>query len=99
MKRALNQWIVLPAAIAVTIARDPADDKVLACALASADLIVSSDAYLLALKRYHAIDIATPTGCTATASSPAATVHLRRAPGSKRTVLGHSARAPEIEAP
>ena len=40
--------IVTPAAIAPTITCDPADDQVLAAALAAqADLIVSSDAHLL----------------------------------------------------
>ena len=53
--------MTLPASIAPTIARDPADDRVLACALgAGADLIVSGDAHLLDLKRFHSIDIVTP---------------------------------------
>jgi putative PIN family toxin of toxin-antitoxin system len=53
--------VVLPAIIAPAIARDPADDQVLACGLAAgADLIVSGDAHLLDLKRYHGIDIVTP---------------------------------------
>jgi uncharacterized protein len=50
--------IVTPAAIAPTVARDPADDQVLAAALAAqADLIVSGDAHLLDLKRFQGIDI------------------------------------------
>jgi uncharacterized protein len=50
--------IVTPAAIAPTVARDPAGDQVLAAALAAqADLIVSGDAHLLDLKRLQGIDI------------------------------------------
>lgn len=50
--------IVAPAAIAPTITRDPADDQVLAAALAAqADLIVSGDAHLLDLKRFQGIAI------------------------------------------
>ena len=50
--------LVTPAAIAPTIARDPADDAVLACALAArADLLVSGDADLLNLKHFHGIPI------------------------------------------
>ena len=53
--------LALPAAIIPTVAREPADDQVLACALAAAaDLIVSGDAHLLALKRFHGVDIVTP---------------------------------------
>src|SRR5438034_5725167 len=45
---------IIPADIAATIASDPDDDAVLACALAaSAELIVSGDAHLRALKHYH----------------------------------------------
>lgn len=52
--------IVTPALIAPTIARDPADDQVLAAALAAhADLIVSGDAHLLDLKAFHNIEIVT----------------------------------------
>jgi putative PIN family toxin of toxin-antitoxin system len=52
--------LVTPAAITPTITRDPADDAVLACALAAhADLIVSGDAHLLNLKHYHGIEIVT----------------------------------------
>ena len=51
----------LQAAITPTIARDPTDDEVLACALAaSGDLIVSGDAHLLDLKRFHGLDIVMP---------------------------------------
>jgi putative PIN family toxin of toxin-antitoxin system len=52
--------IVAPAVIAPTIKRDPADDQVLATALAAqADLIVSGDAHLLDLKRFQGIEIVT----------------------------------------
>jgi putative PIN family toxin of toxin-antitoxin system len=50
--------LVVPAAIPVTIVRDPADDQVLAAAHAShADLIVSGDSHLLGLKQFLGIDI------------------------------------------
>lgn len=50
--------IVTPAVIAPTITRDPADDQVLAAALAAqADLIVSGDAHLLDLKSFQGIEI------------------------------------------
>ena len=52
--------IVSPAVIAPTITRDPADDQVLAAALAAqADLIVSGDAHLLDLKSFKGIGIVT----------------------------------------
>ena len=52
--------LVLPAQINPTIVRDPADDAVLACALAAqADYIVSGDAHLLDLKRYREMPIIT----------------------------------------
>ncbi len=52
--------VVTPAVIAPTIARDPADDQVLAAALAAhAGLIVSGDAHLLDLKRFQSIPIVT----------------------------------------
>jgi len=52
--------IVTPAVIAPTITRDPADDQVLATALAAqVDLIVSGDAHLLDLKRFQNIEIVT----------------------------------------
>ncbi len=52
--------IVAPAAIMPTITRDPADDEVLAAALAAgADLIVSGDEHLLDLKSFQGIDIVT----------------------------------------
>jgi putative PIN family toxin of toxin-antitoxin system len=52
--------LVAPAAIAPTITRDPADDQVLAAALAAqADLIVSGDAHLLDLKSFKGIEIVT----------------------------------------
>ncbi|MFN7644377.1 MAG: putative toxin-antitoxin system toxin component, PIN family [Burkholderiales bacterium] len=54
--------IVTPATIAPTITRDPADDQVLAAALAAqADLIVSGDAHLLDLKSFKGIEIVTAT--------------------------------------
>lgn len=54
--------IVTPATIAPTITRDPADDQVLAAALAAqADLIVSGDAHLLDLKSFQGIEIVTAT--------------------------------------
>jgi putative PIN family toxin of toxin-antitoxin system len=50
--------LVTPAAIAPTIVRDPADDQVLAAALAArADAIVSGDAHLLDLKQFQGIPI------------------------------------------
>lgn len=54
--------IVQPAPIPLTIAADPSDDQVLACALAAnADLIVSGDKHLLGLGgRYQGIPIVTP---------------------------------------
>jgi putative PIN family toxin of toxin-antitoxin system len=52
--------IVAPAVIVPTITRDPADDQVLAAALAAqVDLIVSGDAHLLDLKRFQDIEIVT----------------------------------------
>jgi putative PIN family toxin of toxin-antitoxin system len=52
--------LVVPAQINPTIVRDPADDAVLACALAAqADYIVSGDAHLLDLKRYREMPIIT----------------------------------------
>ena len=52
--------IVAPAEITPTITRDPADDQVLAAALAAqADWIVSGDAHLLCLKRFHGTEILT----------------------------------------
>ena len=51
---------VAPAQIAPTIKRDPADDQVLAAALAGkVDLIVSGDAHLLDLKLFRGIEIVT----------------------------------------
>jgi uncharacterized protein len=51
---------VAPAQIAPTITRDPADDQVLAAALAEkVDLIVSGDAHLLDLKLFRGIGIVT----------------------------------------
>jgi putative PIN family toxin of toxin-antitoxin system len=54
--------IVAPAVIAPTITRDPADDQVLAAALAAqVDMIVSGDVHLLDLKSFKDIEIVTPT--------------------------------------
>jgi putative PIN family toxin of toxin-antitoxin system len=54
--------MVMPAQITPTIARDPADDQVLACALAArADLIVSGDAHLLDVSHFQGIAIVTAT--------------------------------------
>ena len=50
--------LVVPAQITPTIVRDPADDAVLACALAAqADAMVSGDAHLLDLKQYQGMPI------------------------------------------
>lgn len=52
--------IVVPAIIQPTIANDPSDDAVLACALgAKAELIVSGDRHLLDLQEYQGIRIVT----------------------------------------
>jgi putative PIN family toxin of toxin-antitoxin system len=52
--------LVIPSAIIPTIARDPADDQVLATAHAcGADLIVSGDSHLLDLKQFMGINIVT----------------------------------------
>lgn len=54
--------IVAPAGIAPMVTKDPADDAVLACALAAqADFIVSGDPHLRNLKTYHTIPIITAT--------------------------------------
>ena len=54
--------IVQPAPIPLTIAADPSDDQVLACALAAdAELIVSGDKHLLGLGgKYQGIPVVTP---------------------------------------
>lgn len=53
--------IVTPAIIRPTVLDDPADDAVLACALAAkADLVVSGDGDLLALKAFQGILIVPP---------------------------------------
>ena len=50
--------VVAPASIRRTVLDDADDDHVLACALAArADLIVSGDAHLRNLKRYHGMRI------------------------------------------
>jgi putative PIN family toxin of toxin-antitoxin system len=52
--------LAAPAELGRTVAPDPDDDAVLACALAAqADPIVSGDAHLLNLKTYHRIPIVT----------------------------------------
>jgi len=69
--------VVVPAAIAPTVARDPADDQALATAIAGqADLIVSGDSHLLDLKQFMGIDVVT-------AASAAQRVQ-RRAPSQGR---------------
>ncbi|MBI3149636.1 MAG: putative toxin-antitoxin system toxin component, PIN family [Betaproteobacteria bacterium] len=55
---ALLAATIIPADVAPRVEDDPADDAVLACALAAyADLIVSGDAHLLNLARFHGIPI------------------------------------------
>lgn len=50
--------MVVPALIASTLVRDPADDQVLACAVAAqADLIVSGDAHLLDVSQFQGMAI------------------------------------------
>lgn len=50
--------LIVPANITPVVLRDPADNAVLACALAAhADWIVSGDAHLLDLKQYQNIPI------------------------------------------
>lgn len=50
--------VVRPAAIPLVVLRDPDDDAVIACAVAaSAEVIVSGDDDLLALKRYEGIEV------------------------------------------
>jgi len=50
--------LVKAAVITPTVARDPDDDAVIACALAaSVDFVVSGDAHLLNLKHYQGIPI------------------------------------------
>ena len=50
--------LVVPAVIAPTISRDPADDQVLATAIGGqADLIVSGDSHLLDLKQFMGIEV------------------------------------------
>jgi putative PIN family toxin of toxin-antitoxin system len=46
------------------IKKDPADDRILECALAAcADAIVSGDSHLLILQRFRAVPILTPAEC------------------------------------
>ncbi|TAK41976.1 MAG: putative toxin-antitoxin system toxin component, PIN family [Betaproteobacteria bacterium] len=50
--------LVIPAKIRPTVLEDPDDDEVLACAIAcQADLVVSGDSHLRALKNYQGIVI------------------------------------------
>ncbi len=54
--------LIAVASIEPVIAADPADDAVLACAVAAkADLIVSGDRHLLDLKQYRDIAVVTPS--------------------------------------
>jgi putative PIN family toxin of toxin-antitoxin system len=56
--------LVEPASIAPTVVNDPDDDQVLAAALAAqADLIVSGDEHLLALRVYQGIPILAAAEC------------------------------------
>ena len=53
--------VVVPAIIPPAIIDDPADDAVLACAVAAkADLVVSGDPHLLKLLQYEGIPIVAP---------------------------------------
>lgn len=64
--------IVAPAVIAPTVTRDPADDQVLAAALAAqVDLIVSGDAHLLDLKTFQGIKIVAAAAAVARIGSTA----------------------------
>lgn len=70
--------IVVPAIIPPTIANDPSDDAVLACALgAKADLIVSGDQHLLGLGSYQDIPIVTATDAIRMSKRQAAGQPLR----------------------
>jgi len=62
--------VLAPGAIAPVILSDPADDHVLACAIAaSADLIVSGDSDLLELRAYQGISILRPADALARVSA------------------------------
>lgn len=62
--------MVKPAQILRTVISDADDDSVLACALAAqVDLIVSGDAHLLNLKRYHGMRILSPAHALAAVDS------------------------------
>jgi predicted nucleic acid-binding protein len=53
-------WI--PEGIGPVVVEDPADDEVLACALAAkVDAIVSGDRHVLGLKAFQGISILTPS--------------------------------------
>ena len=53
--------VVLPQPIAPVVIEDPADDAVLACALAArAAYVISSDPHLLRVARYHSSHIVSP---------------------------------------
>jgi putative PIN family toxin of toxin-antitoxin system len=68
--------VVEPTAVPPTVLADPDDDHVIACAVAAkADLIVSGDSHLLALKKHQnipilrvtdALDKLNPTGANGT---------------------------------
>ena len=68
---AMLAQLVMPAQIGRVVAKDIDDDAIIACALgAGAELIVSGDAHLLNLKRYHAIDIVSATAALALIAKP-----------------------------
>ncbi len=53
--------VIAPKAVPVVIERDPADNEILACAIAGrADLIVTGDRDLLRLKSYDTVGIVRP---------------------------------------
>ena len=66
LARYLNVAIVVqPQTVPLVVPTDPDDDHVIACALAAnAELIVSGDSDLLALKEYQGIPIVSPTEAT-----------------------------------
>ncbi len=71
MDRCIGRYLAIAnltvaATLEGAVTADPDDDHVIACALsAQGDAIVSGDAHLLNLKRYHAIDIMSATAALA----------------------------------